>query len=176
MNRNSKEIRDSSLAYLRSLSGKEKDQFISTIEDRLFYSPDGCWYWTAGTNYEGRGRCYVKGYNFPAPRIAHEIFIGPIPDGLMVCHRCDNPGCLNPYHLFLGTAKDNSDDFFNKGRIRHNQQKGQENKTSKLTNSQVLEIRSLKLSMTITQIASKYGVCFGTIAQILNGTTWRHLK
>lgn len=79
---------------------------------------DECWVWTGNSVY-GYGTLSTSRGKSPAraPRISWEIHNGPIPDGLMVCHKCDNPPCVNPSHLFLGTAKDNANDCVAKGRL-----------------------------------------------------------
>ena len=91
--------------------------------DRLWQKidkTDGCWLWTGGLTTSGYGILYTSKQDKPRRRLAHrlmyEIEHGPIPDGLFVCHRCDNPPCVNPDHLFLGTASDNMQDMLSKGR------------------------------------------------------------
>lgn len=96
----------------------------STIKERLLYysvpEPNtGCWLWTAATfsgKYGSYGAIRVKNKLSKAHRVSYQTFVGPIPSGLSVCHRCDTPECINPDHLFVGTKKDNSLDMMKKGR------------------------------------------------------------
>lgn len=76
----------------------------------------GCWEWTGSRGHQGYGVCRWMNKTKVIPRISYELFIGPIPDGLFVLHRCDNPPCFNPEHLFAGTKKDNRLDQIAKGR------------------------------------------------------------
>jgi HNH endonuclease len=82
---------------------------------------DGCWEWQAGKDKNGYGQftVYPPRRTLRAHRVAYEMEVGPIPDGLMVLHRCDNPSCVRPDHLFTGDAKANSEDMLSKGRYRN---------------------------------------------------------
>ena len=83
------------------------------------YEPDpytGCWNWTESTAPNGYGRMSYNGTTDYAHRLSWNAHFGVIPDGLHVLHRCDNPTCVNPEHLFLGTHQDNMDDMMRKGR------------------------------------------------------------
>lgn len=92
-----------------------RSRFWAKVDQR---SADECWEWTAYRNDKGYGRIGRTGgkAHFLAPRVSWTIAFGDIPDGLIVCHHCDNPPCVNPAHLFLGTHKDNADDRETKGR------------------------------------------------------------
>jgi hypothetical protein len=83
---------------------------------------DGCIEWTGKVDRKGYGRISIEGRQFFAHRVTWELANGPIPDGMCVCHHCDNPPCCNVAHLFLGTIRDNNLDMSAKGR-NHNQRK-----------------------------------------------------
>ena len=94
---------------------------MSTVEERFWakvVKSDGCWEWTAKHDKNGYGRFSPNGQysQVPAHRFSWELHNGPVPEGMLVCHRCDNPECTNPNHLFLGTPQDNMDDKVRKGR------------------------------------------------------------
>lgn len=137
---------------------------------------DGCWEWTAGmSNTNGYG-VFTTPYNphQSAHRFAWVIHNGPIPEGLHVCHHCDNRKCVRPDHLFLGTAKDNTHDMIRKGRQAVGERAGQ----SKLTTQQVAEMRSLykgrrKAGPTHQTFADRYNINLRTVGDILRGNTYK---
>lgn len=145
---------------------------------RYVNKTDGCWLWTGNT---------VKGYgaisDSPGRKTAHRaswiIHNGPIPDGLWVLHRCDTPLCVNPEHLWLGTATDNARDREQKGRGRAvpPYHRGHEINTSRLVEQQVRDIRTRYAAGGITQsaLAREYGVSPPAIRYIINRVNWHWL-
>ena len=161
---NKKVLKRTKFAGIRGASIPEKLDFYT--------SPDpnsGCWLWVGTWSMKGYGNLVVKGKTYRAHRLQWERFNGPIPDGLIVCHRCDTPPCVNPDHLFLGTNKDNTLDAVSKGHIGA----GIINGNSKLTESQVLAIRTDGRPARI--IGDAYGVGASAIQHIKTRRTWRHL-
>jgi hypothetical protein len=112
-----------------------------------------------------------------AHRVAYTLCYGPIPNGLQVCHRCDNPPCCNPYHLFLGTIADNMADKKRKGRARAGWISGERHWASKLTEDDVRAIRAALTDGTVTMVtlAAQYGVSAPTIFSIKHRRHWRHI-
>lgn len=132
---------------------------------------DQCWEWTGWRTGKMRyGAMQVRGKILPAHRFSYIVHHGPIPDGLCVCHRCDNPGCVNPAHLFLGTKGDNNRDMMSKGRIRHGRK-------AKLIPAQIQQIRK-KYAAGCRQkdLAREFGVSPQNICMIVANATWKHLE
>jgi hypothetical protein len=155
-----------------------------TIEQRFWakvQKADGCWIWTgARHSIEGHGHMKIEGKSIGAHRLSYQIAFGSIPPGLFVCHQCDNPPCVNPAHLFLGTNQDNLADMLAKGRQNRRFPqifRGDLHGRAKLTSSNVLAIRQEWNAGTtsVTQFANLYGVSRGAINHVLRGNTWRHV-
>lgn len=127
--------------------------------------PDECWPWTASRNIHNYGRLGRGGGGgeIGAHRASWMINRGEIPAGLFVCHRCDNPPCCNPAHLFLGTSRDNTRDMVSKGRA---------NGRRVLTPDVVREVRRLLPSKTHSEIAARFGIGRSTVQHIKRGRTW----
>jgi hypothetical protein len=133
--------------------------------------PDECWEWKAHKN-RGYGYFYFANKNQRAHRVMWQIMFGKIPGGLIVRHKCDNPACVNPSHLVLGTQKDNVHDMFERGRGA-----AQRRETAKLTVEAVKEIREkykpYNRQYSLQVFATKYGVSTVTVYQALVGNTWK---
>lgn len=146
------------------------DRFWQAVDQSLGQGPDGnCWEWKKGRLAQGYGRLSIGDGEVRAHRYAYELAFGPPPEGMMVCHHCDNPPCCNPNHLFLGTAQDNSDDKVVKRRHIF----GASHHKSKLSDDDVRAIRA-DPRMQI-EIAPDYGVTQGLIGMIKRGEIWTHL-
>lgn len=144
----------------------------STVDEKT-----GC-YLFGGCKIRGYGRLFKAAggaKTFLVHRLAYEILVGPIPDGLDVCHNCpggDNRACFNPGHLWLGTNDENVQDAVDKGRILH----GQQSPRAKLTADQVREIRLLFASgVNDHEIGRRFGVHSTSIRYIRIGRNWRHV-
>jgi hypothetical protein len=134
----------------------------------------GCWNWTASTAGKGYGQFRIPGTrkNIYAHRLSYEIHKGPIPEGILVLHSCDNPRCVNPDHLSLGDSGDNLKDMAAKGRHLF----GELNAQAKLTGRKVHAIHDAAArGSTQKQIAERFGVGQMTICRILRGERWRHI-
>jgi len=128
-----------------------------------------CWLWTGKTDDDGYGVFYKDGGDFRAHRVAYEVGHGSAPGDKCVCHRCDNPRCVRPEHLFLGTSPDNTADRNAKGR----QAKGERVRFAKLTEADVLAIRASNERQV--DLAARFGVGQPAISAVRLRQTWKHL-
>lgn len=160
-------------AVLRTLQ-ESTEVFWSCVE-KLPCEP-GCWLWTRAVRkdrpLDRYGSFRFQGKNRSPHRISWTLANGPIPVGMLVCHHCDTPECVNPAHLFLGTHADNSADRHRKGRTRL--ALGEQVGSSKLTNQQVLEIKASTEGTKST--ARRYGVSESTIYCIRTNRQWSWLN
>ena len=149
---------------------------LDTLRDRFWkrvQKTETCWLWTGNANLQGYGWCYMAGKMRRANRVSYIMFKGRIPKGMWVCHTCDNPRCVNPDHLFLGTPSDNSRDAFTKGRRQGHS--GETRPMAKLTEEKVAQIRELrKQGQRPVDLAKVFGVRASVISSICNGWIWKH--
>ena len=129
---------------------------------------DECWLWKSALQGNGYGHMRYRGKFLMAHRTAWVLAHGLIPEGMYVCHHCDNRACVNPAHLFLGTAADNSKDMVNKGRAAHN--RGGLAGAAKLTLPEVLVIRKSDELQRV--LADRYNVSPSAISLLKSGKTW----
>lgn len=157
---------------LGAVSGSDMRRFWQYVDKSA-----ECWRWTGATNRK-YGHFSIRHERIYAHRFVYEVFFGTVPGGLFVCHHCDNPLCVNPSHLFVGSPKDNSRDMASKGRAglqRHPERaRGENNGRAKLGNSDIQRIREYRAGgKTQIQIARLLGVSRSAVSHVLNGHTWR---
>lgn len=135
-----------------------------------------CWVWTGATTEFGYGKLRSEKIWYAAHRRSFEMAHGVVPQGMLVCHRCDTPACVRPDHLFLGTAQQNTRDMHAKGRAALAGAKGEANSHAKLLDEQVLAIRQrFDDGEMIRALAIEFGLTRSAISDIVNGRTWKHL-
>ncbi len=133
-----------------------------------------CWNWLASRDKDGYGQSYYNSKFIASHRLSWILHYGDIPSKLFVCHTCDNPSCVNPKHLFLGTNSDNMLDMVAKKRNPY--RKGSKHGMSKLNEHQVKFIKQLLSNgRTVYSIAKEYKVSQGTIRNIKFNLTWTHV-
>ena len=140
-------------------------------------APDECWRWMGAIfKKSGYGQVWWGPKKLLAHRVSWVINKGPIPIGMNVCHHCDNPICVNPNHLFLGTTLDNIRDKMQKG--RHRCHRGESHANAKLTAVEVQEIRRLYATGEYYQkiLAKMFGVSDGHISEIVSRHVWESVE
>lgn len=148
----------------------------TTVEERLLskskVNPStGCWDWQRAKDRYGYGAFSLRCVARKAHRVSYELFCGPITDDQQVLHSCDNPGCINPSHLFLGSNLNNVADKVAKGR----QYRGVRHHNAKLTAADITAIRAL-VGVKLVDIGAQFGVHLSVISLIRAGKLWTHVK
>lgn len=147
---------------------------LKRFEAKLDKTGD-CWEWLAAKGSWGYGLFHL-GKLRGSHRVAYELYRGPIPEGMCVLHTCDNPGCNNPEHLWIGTSVENKADMVAKGRGRGKEQKGEKNDMAKLTELDVWVIkRMLEHGVKQPWLAGWFGVTGSCISKINTGERWKHV-
>lgn len=146
---------------------------IEAFEQKYIPEPmSGCFLWMCAQHKQGYGSLAIKRKSLLAHRVSWELHRGPIPDGMKVLHSCDNPPCVNPDHLFLGTQSDNMSDCGRKGRSN---KKGGINGNAKLTEDDVREIRAApRKKFVCVKLAAQFGIALSTVRDIRSaaGRNW----
>ncbi|NTG86185.1 hypothetical protein G6L15_08505 [Agrobacterium rhizogenes] len=152
------------------------------FEAKMMPEPNsGCWLWLGGLDAGGYARFQVGRASRKASRVALVLYRATDVGGAQVLHRCDNPACVNPAHLYVGTALQNAQDRMIRGRKgdiagAKNPNCGSKNHTSKLSDVKVREIRGLLGKIGYKRLAKRYGVSPSSIQGIANGKRWGWLK
>lgn len=150
------------------------DPNIKQRFEKHIISKDDCWITDLYCNHRGYGQFALNRKRMNASRVSFLLYNGEIPEGMFVCHKCDNPPCVNPEYLFLGTHKENMRDMVEKGRSN----RGSKNSSAKLTEKEVFQIKALlfETGLTSERIAILFGVSTRTISYIKQDGIWKHVN
>ena len=163
--------------------------FYSKLLEQIEIRKQGCWLWTGKPNADGYGSIRTGPTGAPsvhASKASWIVNVGPVPEGQWVLHKCDNPPCVRPSHLFLGSRQDNVDDMVRKGRsatgdrspvkLHPESYRGERHSRLKLTEIQVLEIRRRRgAGEFVTALAREFGVAHTAIVKIAKRQVWKHI-
>ena len=147
--------------------------------ERSVVDDKGCWNWTWCKSSDGYGRVTIDYKVTLAHRLSYRVFNGEFPDEMFICHHCDNPSCINPDHLFVGTMSDNMKDAYDKGILHppHQFKKGDPNVNRKLSNEQVKEIKRLMgLGYQQKQVAKIFNVSPTTVMRIVKKRMYKEIE
>lgn len=170
----------SKLCYYEDRKSSYLDRFFKKIE-----KTKSCWIWKGGLDKDGYGQFNFKENNINnhvrSHRFSYFLHKGEIPINMNILHKCDNPKCVNPDHLFIGTTQDNVNDRQRKGRSYNGDnllkiiKRGEENNMSKLKEKDIIEIRKLSATLKQNKIAKMFNVERHTIHKITSYKTWKHV-
>ncbi len=160
------------------LAGLEDGLYRNQIANFLHNikkSASGCWVWRGRITSGGYGQMAMFGRRLWAHRLSYLLHVGDISKSLMVLHSCDNRCCVNPDHLRLGTALDNTQDMMQRGRANKRALKGSENPRSKITEKDVIKIRKLGATgIAHYKLAKKFNISRSSISTIIRKESWKH--
>jgi len=139
-----------------------KERLLSRIEKQ----DSGCWKWIGTKNKKGYGMMVYKGRIHASHRVSWQEFYGEIPEGMLICHKCDNPSCVNPDHLFVGSNQDNMDDMKQKGRA--SKSKDKQKSRRKISREKELEIIERYKTSNVTQksLANEFGIALNHVRRL----------
>lgn len=155
--------------------------YVNKNGQTMAHMESNCWEWTGGMRSpDGYGGYWNGKTNVMAPRYSYELANGPITEGNFICHKCDNPYCIRPDHLFEGTSGDNSRDRTQKGRQKGGPERGSRHHSSKLTEQDIIEIRKRwdttpRINGLNKILSKEYNVSPTTISEIVNRKLWTHI-
>lgn len=151
---------------------RKKRSEIERFIEKINHNPEtGCWEWTAWVNNWGYGFFYGSRKSRLAHRASYELFCGEIPDKMHVLHKCDNPKCVRPSHLFLGTELDNKRDMVEKKRQAY----GERNGKSKVNQEIIKTIRERR-DLKLREVSEMFGISIMQASRIRRGLQWRHIE
>lgn len=146
---------------------------IEKFNQKISKFDNGCWHWQGMKDKDGYGKIKINNKRTSAHRLSMIMVHGDIPENNWVLHKCDNPSCVNPEHLYFGSPSQNSLDRENRKRGRP--LKGENNGFNKLNDSAVLAIRKLFGVKKQTEIAEMFGVSPGLVSYIKSRKIWNHI-
>jgi hypothetical protein len=148
---------------------------VESFLSRVDTDQDGCWEWDGWRDASGYGRMRVGRISWLAHRLSYALHNGDLPAGCFVCHHCDNPPCVNPTHLYAGNYQTNGADMVKRDRLARLH--GEESGTSKLTESQVRQIRDDYAQGLAPQrvLAKKHGISPAQVYNIVHAKQWKHI-
>lgn len=157
--------------------------FLAKLESRAVKQDNGCWIWQGAVGGHKTGSrhqypsVHYRGETARGNRIVYQLTYGEIPKGLLVCHSCDEPLCINPKHLFLGTQQHNMRDAALKGRVKVPGLKGEEHANAKFTDEEVIQLRKdyQQGKFTYRGKAEELGINRTTLGRLLSGATYSYL-
>jgi len=160
--------------FIQTSKGKAADFARFMLYVKINPTEGKCWEWVGAKNAQGYGHFAVKNQSIRAHRWIYMALLGNLEKCEVVCHKCDNPSCVNPIHLIAGTPSDNMKDMVTKG--RNPNRKGTRHPMATLTEDQVVELRKRSdLGEKQCDLARSFGVSAGLVGKVVRRERWRHI-